>query len=147
MQGFGDFANIDIDKLLKQADEQVKQMGEFEKKVDSFVGRAQDENGMVTVEYDHQGLRELELHPKAMRMSSGELAELIKAAIADATADFHQKFGEGMKETLGDDSDLAELANNPEAMRARLDRAEAMHDQAFSDVMGQLDKIRRRLEL
>ena len=43
-----------------------------------LVGRAQDDDGLVTIAYGSEGLRELQLHPKAMRLSSGELAELIK---------------------------------------------------------------------
>ncbi|TMR05728.1 YbaB/EbfC family nucleoid-associated protein [Nonomuraea turkmeniaca] len=147
MQEFGDFANIDIDKLLKGVDEQFVLMEKFQRDIGTYVGRAQDENGMVTVEYDHQGVRELELHPKAMRMASGELADLIKTAIADATADFQKQLSAAMGELFGDDADQMKFVNNPDAALTKIKEAGALHEQAFTDVMGQLDRIRRRLNL
>ncbi|MEV4168411.1 YbaB/EbfC family nucleoid-associated protein [Nonomuraea sp. NPDC049709] len=147
MQEFGDFANIDIDKLLKGADEQLALLERFQRDVGSYVGHAQDENGMVTVEYDHQGVRELELHPKAMRLASGELADLIKTAIADASADFQKQFSTGMRELFGDDDDPMKYVNDPDAALSKLKEAESLHEQAFTDVMGQLNQIRRRMDL
>ncbi|WP_188191145.1 YbaB/EbfC family nucleoid-associated protein [Nonomuraea sp. SYSU D8015] len=146
MQEFGDFANIDIDKLLKGAQEQFAHLEEFQRNLDSYVGRAEDENGMVTVEYDHQGVRELEIHPKAMRMGSGELADLIKTALADATADFQRQVNAAVGEMFGGKDDPMRLSD-PATALDKLKEMEAVHDRAFTDVMGQLDTIRRRMEL
>ncbi|MFI7698236.1 YbaB/EbfC family nucleoid-associated protein [Nonomuraea sp. NPDC049480] len=146
MQGFGDFANIDIDKLLKGTEQQFARLEEFQRNLDSYVGRAEDENGMVTVEYDHQGVRELELHPKAMRLGSAELAELIKIALADASADFQNQINAAMGEMFGGEDDSMRLSD-PAAALNKIKEVEALHDRAFVDVMGQLDRIRRRMEL
>ncbi|MCK2221295.1 YbaB/EbfC family DNA-binding protein [Actinomadura sp. ATCC 31491] len=144
MQEFGDFAKIDIDKLLKGMDDQLGRLGEFQKRAGECVGRAEDENGFVSVEYGQNGVQELTLHPKAMRLSSGELAELIKATLADATSDYQRAFGELMTEVFGE-------AGNPltssRAALEDLERVEKIHDRAFHDVMGELDRIRRRLQL
>ncbi|MEO3873647.1 YbaB/EbfC family nucleoid-associated protein [Nonomuraea sp. B12E4] len=145
MQEFGDFAKIDIDKLLKGADRQLALLGEFQQNVGSLVGRAQDEDGFVTVEYGQEGVRELELHPKAMRLSSGELAELIKTALKDATDDFQKQLHEAAGELFGEEDNPMKF--DPEAMTERLHAAQRMHDRAFEDVMGELDGIRRRLGL
>lgn len=147
MQGFGDFGNIDMDKLLQGMDDQLVRLERFQSEIGTFVGRAQDEDGMVTVEYDHQGIRELELHPKAMRMASGELADLIKTAVADATADFQKQLNAGVSEMFGDDDDPMEYGKDPEAALSKIRQAASIHDDAFNDVMGQLDQIRRRLDL
>ncbi|QYC38716.1 hypothetical protein Nocox_05445 [Nonomuraea coxensis DSM 45129] len=144
MQEFGDFAKIDVDKLMKGIDNQLALLEKFQESVGDCVGRAEDENGFVTVEYGQDGVRVLELHPKAMRLSSGELAELIKATLAEATADFQRAFSEMMADVLGQDVDLA---RSPEALLDDVRQAEELQERAFTDVMGELDRIRRRLEL
>jgi DNA-binding protein YbaB len=143
MQEFGDFAKIDVDKLMKGIDDQLGRLEKFQESVGECVGRAEDENGFVKVEYGQNGVQVLELHPKAMRLSSGELADLIKATLAEATADFQRAFAEMMGDVFGD----AELMKRPESLLENIKQAEQAHDRAFSDVMGELDRIRRRLDL
>ncbi|TYB64393.1 YbaB/EbfC family DNA-binding protein [Nonomuraea sp. PA05] len=147
MQGFGDFANIDIDKLIKKADEHFARMEEFQKVMDSYVGRAQDEDGLVVVEYGQEGLRELYLHPKAPRLPSGDLADLIKAAVQEAAADLQRQINEGMTAAFGEADNPMRYINDPEAATKQLKEAEAAYNRTFDDVMGELDRIRRRLEL
>jgi DNA-binding protein YbaB len=147
MQEFGDFANIDIDKLLKDAEKQMGLLEKFQRDLDSYVGRAEDEQGLVTVEYDHQGVRELELHPKAMRLSSGELAGLIKVVLKDATADFESRINQAMGELFGEEDNPMLNLKDPDAALGPMKEMEAAYDRAFADVMGQLDRIRRKLEL
>ncbi|TDD25140.1 YbaB/EbfC family DNA-binding protein [Nonomuraea diastatica] len=147
MQEFGDFAKIDIDKLLKGADEQLALLEKFQEEVGSYVGHAQDEDGFVTVEYDHQGMRTLEIHPKAMRLSSGELADLIKTVLAEATADFQRRLNAASNEMFGEDDNPMKHLSDPEAALGKIRQAGALHDKAFEDVMGELDRIRRRMDL
>ncbi|TDD30705.1 YbaB/EbfC family DNA-binding protein [Nonomuraea terrae] len=147
MQEFGDFAKIDLEKLVKGADEQLALLGDFQERAASCVGRAQDENGFVAVEYGQEGVRELELHPKAMRLSSGELAELIKITLRDATEDFQRRLTEDAGELFGQESNPLRLLAEPGSITAKVKEAEPLYDQAFEDVMGRLDSIRRRLEL
>jgi DNA-binding protein YbaB len=148
VQEFGDFANIDIDKLLKGADEQLARMEEFQKNVDSCVGRAQDELGLVVVECGQEGVRELQLHPKAMRLASGELADLIKTALKDSADDLQRQLQEGMQAAFGDsDDNPMKYVNDPDAAARQIKEAESAYNRTFEDVMGELDRIRRRLEL
>ncbi|MEU1387765.1 MULTISPECIES: YbaB/EbfC family nucleoid-associated protein [unclassified Nonomuraea] len=148
MQEFGDFANIDIEKLIKGAEQQVALIEEFEKKMESVVGRAQDENGLVVVEYGQEGVRELHLHPKAMRLSSGELADLIKVSLREAAADLQQQITEGMSESFGDlEDDPMAYLKDPDAAGKQIKEAESAYNRTFDDVMGELDRIRRRLDL
>ncbi|MFI7130785.1 YbaB/EbfC family nucleoid-associated protein [Nonomuraea sp. NPDC050153] len=147
MQGFGDFANIDIDKLIKKADEHFAQMEAFQQDMNSYVGRGQDEHGLVVVEYGQEGLRELYLHPKALRLASGDLAELIKTAVKDATLDLQRQINEGMTAAFGESDNPMRYINDPEAAAKQLKDAEAAYNRTFDDVMGELDRIRRRLEL
>ncbi|MET9337146.1 MULTISPECIES: YbaB/EbfC family nucleoid-associated protein [unclassified Nonomuraea] len=147
MQDFGDFANLDIDKLLKTADEQFARVEEMQKTMGELVGRAQDEDGLVSAEYTSAGLTGLELHPKAMRLSSGELAEKVKAVVQDATADLQRQVNETMGEVFGEDENPMKFINNPDAALEQVKNAEAAYNRTFEDVMGELDKIRRRLDL
>ncbi|MFI6290910.1 YbaB/EbfC family nucleoid-associated protein [Nonomuraea sp. NPDC050790] len=137
MREFGEFADIDVDKLLKGADEQLARMAELQEKLDSCVGRAQDENGMVTVACSQGGVSELHLHPKALRMSSVELADLIKEVLNEAARDLQRQVNEGVSAEFGEIEDSA----------AQVKEAEAAYNRTFGDVMGELDRIRRRLEL
>lgn len=147
MQEFGDFANIDIDKLLKGADEQFARMEEVQKNMADLVGHAQDDDGLVTVEYAAEGIRELQLHPKAMRLGAGELAEKVKDVIAAATMDLQKQVNEVMAEAFGEEDNPMSYINDPEKAMNQIKDAEAAYNRTFDDVMGELDSIRRRMDL
>ncbi|MBT2224515.1 YbaB/EbfC family nucleoid-associated protein [Nonomuraea sp. NEAU-A123] len=147
MQEFGDFANIDIEKLLKGADEQFARIEELQKNMTDIVGRAQDDDGLVTIAYGSEGLRDLLLHPKAMRLSSGELSELIKEQLQAATADLQRQVTEAMGEAFGDEDNPMKYVDDPEAALHKIKEAESAYNRTFEDVMGELDRIRRRLDL
>lgn len=147
MQDFGDFANLDIDKLLKTADEQFSRVEELQKVMAELVGRAQDEDGLVTAEYSSAGLTGLELHPKAMRLGSGELADKVKAAVQEAANDLQRQINETMGEMFGEEDNPMKFINDPDAALEQVKNAEAAYNKTFEDVMGELDKIRRRLDL
>ncbi|GAT67596.1 YbaB/EbfC family DNA-binding protein [Planomonospora sp. ID91781] len=141
--GFGDFANIDVDKLLNMRFDHVQ---DVQKAASELVGRAEDESGLVAVEYGSQGLSGLELHPKAMRLSAGELAEMIKATVRAAAEDFNTRFEDLLDGAFGGDGAMRE-ARDPEALKDRIKEMETAYDRTFNDVMGELDRIRHRLGL
>ncbi|WP_406312381.1 YbaB/EbfC family nucleoid-associated protein [Streptosporangium sp. NBC_01639] len=145
--GFGDFANIDIEKLLNGADSQFAQMEELQKSMGTLVGHAQDEDRLVTVEYAAEGVRELVLHPKALRLGASELAEKIKMVIAAATEDLQRQVNEAMGEVFGEEDNPMKFINDPDAALNQIKDAEAAYNRTFEDVMGELDRIRRRLDL
>ncbi|MDH2425083.1 YbaB/EbfC family nucleoid-associated protein [Sphaerisporangium sp. TRM90804] len=147
MTEFGDFANIDVDKLLTGAQQQFARMEELQSRMGELVGRAQDKDRLVTVEYAGDGLRELEINPRAMRMASADLADLIKTVTQDATRDLQGKTNELMEEIFGKDDNPMKLLNDPEAAMAGAREAEATYNRVLDDVMGELDRIRRRLDL
>ncbi|WP_326825244.1 YbaB/EbfC family nucleoid-associated protein [Streptosporangium sp. NBC_01756] len=145
--GFGDFANIDIEKLLNGADSQFARMEELQETMGTLVGHAQDDGGLVTVEYAAEGIRELVLHPKALRLSASELAEKIKIVIAEATADLQKQVNEAMGEVFGEEDNPMKFVNDPDAAINQIKDAEAAYNRTFEDVMGELDRIRRRMDL
>ncbi|GAA0922990.1 YbaB/EbfC family DNA-binding protein [Nonomuraea longicatena] len=147
MDGFGDFGKIDVDKLMETATAQFARAEQTQAVLASVVGRAGDEDGLVSVEYGVAGLRELELHPKAMRLSSGELAERIKQALADAAADLNEQVNAAMVEAFGEEGNPLKFLNDPDAALQDLKSAESAYHRTYDDVMGELDQIRRRLNL
>jgi DNA-binding protein YbaB len=142
----GDFGGIDVEKLIKSADAQMAKVEEMQESLTALVGRASDDDGLVTVEYTSEGLRELQLHPKAMRLSSGELAELIKTTVDAAAADLQRGLNTLMGEVFGEDNP-ARYATDPEGSMHDIRQARAAFDKTFDDVMGELDRISRRLDL
>jgi DNA-binding protein YbaB len=145
--GFGNFENIDVDKVLRGAGEHFARMEEVQKGMAALVGRARDEDGLVTVEYTSGGLSELDLNPKAMRLSSGELAEKIKVVVRDAAQDLQEQVGTLMGEAFGEEDNPMRYADNPDAALQQVREMEAAYDRTFEDVMGELDRISRRLDL
>ncbi|MEV0967298.1 hypothetical protein [Microtetraspora glauca] len=146
MTGFGDFANIDIEQFIQRGDREVAQMREFENALSSLVGRARDEDGLVSVEYTSVGLGELELHPKAMRLSSGELAEKIKATIKEAGEDLQRQVMEASEETFGKDGNPMKLLEDPGAISDGVAAMTQSYNRTFEDVMGELERIKRQLD-
>ncbi|HEX2314102.1 MAG TPA: YbaB/EbfC family nucleoid-associated protein [Thermomonospora sp.] len=143
--GFGDFANIDVDKLLGGAKERFARIQEMQERAQDLVGRAEGADGRVRAEFTFNGgLTELYIDPRAMRMSSGELSEVIKTVIAEASADLQRQSNELMAEMYGVD---AQQLMDPEVAVAKAKEAQAAYDKTMADVMGQLERLQRRMGL
>ncbi|MEU6713225.1 YbaB/EbfC family nucleoid-associated protein [Nonomuraea sp. NPDC046802] len=140
-----DFGALDFDKILKNAEGQMSRMAELQTSVAELVGRAEDEDGLVIVEFAGGGLKELTLHPKAMRLTSGELAERIKIVIDEASADLQRKMNEMFEEAFGEDNPMR-FGTDPEGSMEMVRQAEAAYNRTFEDLMGQLEQIRKRME-
>ncbi|GGL14915.1 hypothetical protein Sme01_16220 [Sphaerisporangium melleum] len=146
MTDFGDFAGLDIDALLNGAQGQLAKVEELQRRVAELVGLATDKDGLVTVEYTTEGLRELELNPRAMRLPSADLAALIKTVIHEAGRDLERRTNELTEEMFGAENDPLNVLRDPEAALAQIKQAEAVYNRTFEEVMSDLDAIRRRLE-
>ncbi|MCG5218949.1 YbaB/EbfC family nucleoid-associated protein [Streptosporangium soli] len=144
-ESFGN--DFDVEAFMNKANAHTEKLEELEKTLASVVGRAQDEDNLVTAEYGADGLSELLIHPKAMRLSSGELAERVKEVVRAATADLQRQIDEGMSEVLGAENNPMRFLTDPEAATAQVREAEAAYNRTFNDVMGELDRISRRLDL
>jgi DNA-binding protein YbaB len=140
-----EFGALDFDRILKNADQQMSRVVELQTTMGELVGRAEDEDGLVSVEFAGGGLKELTLHPKAMRLTSGELAERIKLLIGEATADLRRQMGEMFEEAFGEENPMR-FSNDPQGAMEQVRQAEAAYDRTFQDLMGQLDRIRNRME-
>lgn len=144
VSGFDDF---DMERFRERADARMAAVERLQGTLSSLVGRARDEDGLVSVEFSTQGLSELELHPKAMRLSSGELAERIKETMRAASDDLYRQLNRAMAEVLGQDGDQTRFLDDPEAVLAQVREAEVAFDRTAEDVLGELDRISRRLAM
>lgn len=142
--GFDDF---DMERFSERVEARITAVERLQDTLSSLAGRARDEDGLVSVEIGAGGLRELELHPKAMRLSSGELAERIKETMRAASDDLHRQMNGIMAEVLGQEGDQTRFLDDPEAVLAQVREAEAAFDRTAEDVLGELDRISRRLEM
>lgn len=139
-------ADFDVEGFMRNTDAYLNKIEKMQQELTSIVGRAQDEDNLVTVEFGSSGLRELELHPKAMRLSSGELAELIKEVFREAMADLERKTSEAMSAVFGEQENPMRMLKDPEAALTQVKEAEATYKRVFEDAMGELDRIIRRLQ-
>ncbi|MEU8277444.1 YbaB/EbfC family nucleoid-associated protein [Microbispora bryophytorum] len=142
--GFDDF---DVERFGRRADATITAVERLQETLSSLVGRARDEDGLVEVEFTSRGLSELKLHPKAMRLSSGELAERIKETVGAASDDLYRQMNRAMAEVLGQEGDQTRFLNDPEAVLKQVREAESAFDRTAEDVLGELDRISRRLNL
>ncbi|GAA3242627.1 YbaB/EbfC family nucleoid-associated protein [Nonomuraea helvata] len=140
-----EFGAVDFDRVLKNANAQMARTAELQTTLTALVGRAEDEDGLVVVEFGQAGLKELQLHPKAMRLSAGELAERIKLVLKEAMADQQRQMSEAMEEAFGEDNPMR-FGSDPEGAMELVRRSQAAYDRTFEDVMGELDRIQQRLE-
>ncbi|MEU6407430.1 YbaB/EbfC family nucleoid-associated protein [Microbispora sp. NPDC046933] len=143
----GGFDDFDMERFRERADARMAAVERLQTTLSSLVGRARDEDGLVSVEFSGQGLSELELHPKAMRLSSGELADRIKETVRAASDDLYRQMNRAMAEVLGQEGDQARFLDDPEAVLAQVREAETAFDRTAEDVLGELDRISRRLSL
>ena len=105
MNEFGDFANIDVDKLLSGAQERFARMQDLQERIAELVGQGQDRDGLVRATYTSSGgLTDVTIDPRAMRKGSQELAETVKEVIREAAADLQRQVTEVTTEALGQDT-------------------------------------------
>lgn len=148
MTGFGDFANIDIDKLLRESQQRFARAAELQERMANLVGRAESEDGRVTATYTTGGgLTALELDPRAMRMASGELAETIKSVIHAAARNLQEQSQEVMVEVFGEDENPMQFLTDRDALESKAQEMQSTYDRTMNDVMGGLEAVKKRLGL
>jgi DNA-binding protein YbaB len=116
--GFGGFSSAEAEQMLQDATRRLKNVGELRERTEGLVGKAESEDGRVTVEYKATGdIAALKIDPRAMRMQSEELAAAILATISAAAADLRDKMNEVVKDLLPERERTFDL----EATRRQLD--------------------------
>ncbi|MFC4115561.1 YbaB/EbfC family nucleoid-associated protein [Nonomuraea zeae] len=140
-----EFGALDLDRVLRNADRQMARAVELRTSMAELVGRAQDEDGLVKVEFSSAGLKELILHPKAMRLTSGELSASIKQLVKEAAADLQRQVADMMEEAFGEDNPMR-FGTDADGALEQVRQSEAAYNRTVGDLMGELDRIRQRME-
>jgi DNA-binding protein YbaB len=145
---FGNFANINVDKLVGEAQQRFARLSELRERMATFEGHAQTEDGRIRATYSASGgLTHLHLDPRALRLGSEELAEKIVEVVQQAARDLQEQNQQAMTELFGEDDNPMRYLTDQQAVQERADEMQRNFNRAMNDVMGELDKVRRRLGL
>lgn len=139
---------FDFEKMLSASERNVARHEEAQRRAADLVGRAQSPDRRVTVESTGQdSLSKLELDPRAMRMSSAELAEVIMATAREAKKDL-QRQGDALRnELFGADGDPMEAVPDQETIQATTEDMKAVFNGTLEDTSRLLDQMRKEFRL
>lgn len=104
--------------MMREAEARLGNFQSLRPALAELAGRGEAADGQVTVEWTTEGLTELELNPRVMRMPSTDLADAIKEAIGAARADLSEK----TRAVLRDAGVGNEAAPSIDEVRAQLGR-------------------------
>src|SRR5579859_6365727 len=105
------------------AQQRIEEVRRLKDQLAQLVGRAESPDGLVRAEFtDADGLSGLVVNPRAMRLTSEELSELIVRVSRAARADLDGQRREAMRAVLGPGFDPS-APIDPAAVRGRLDEA------------------------
>ncbi|HEX5494811.1 MAG TPA: YbaB/EbfC family nucleoid-associated protein [Mycobacteriales bacterium] len=146
MTQFGDFANLNVDRLVDDARQRFARVHELQERTSAFEGHARTEDGRISATYTATGgLTGLHLDPRALRMGSEELAEKIVEVIGEAARDLQRQNAEAMNEVFGEDGNPMRYLTDQQAVEDRATEMRQSFDRTMNDVVGELDRVRRRL--
>lgn len=144
---FGDLGNLDPDAALKEARQWADRSAALQETMKGIEGHAQSKDGFVSVTFTpNEGLRDLELNPRAMRMPSQDLAETIKETIHQATNDMQQKMNAAMSDAFGKFNPM-DLISNPDLAPNQAKQMQESLNKSANDALAGLEEIRRKLGL
>lgn len=147
MTEFGDWANVDVEKLLRASEEHAQKATDLSERMTELRGHAASEDGRVEAHYAAAGLTELKLDPRAMRMGSELLAEEIVKTVQAAALDMQRQMQEAMAEMFGEEDNPMKLLSDPEAVKNKVESLQRDYNKTLDSVMAEMDKHRRRLGL
>jgi DNA-binding protein YbaB len=131
---------FDPEFLARDADRLFEHVRRTQGEASTIVGRAESADGRVKVEYTSQeGVRGLELDPRALRAGSADLAETIVSVIARAREDFAAQGREILAQGV------AESPLGPAPLSGAGRAAEEMLDANLRGSMELVDQLRELL--
>lgn len=144
---FGDFANINVERVIEQAKNQASAVMGMQEKLTSLVGRAESEDGHIKVAFESAGLSELEINPRAMRMGSAELAATIKQLVREASDDLQRQIREEIGEAFAGQDNPMEILDDPTKAAEKMKDIHNALNSATGDVSDFMEKMRKQLNL
>jgi len=111
----------EAESTMRTAEEQLQSFQSVAPQLADLVGRAETADGRVAVEWTAQGMRSLELDPRAMRLPCVDLAAEIQKAVGDAMLDLRDRtravFADAGLATAGQNYSLDQVRGQLESMR------------------------------
>lgn len=133
----------DAERKLRDSTHNLDNLRDVQAKLAEAVGRGEAADGHVLVEYTAAGLRELTIDPRAMRMTSEELAEAVKEALGAAVQDFRAQSAQALRDAglagADGETDKPDLA----AIQERLGQARDRYSSVMRTAAQQLDEASR----
>lgn len=140
MTAFADVPQAEVETLLRDAEQRAGRIRELSERTAALVGTGQAADGRVTVTWTSaDGLSDVSIDPRAMRMASADLADAFAAAVRDALADLRRQVREVMTDVFGSS------AGGPEESRGKLHQAQEAFSRRMNDVVGELERARHTL--
>ncbi|GLY74748.1 YbaB/EbfC family nucleoid-associated protein [Actinoallomurus iriomotensis] len=148
MSEFGDLANMDIDRLLRISEEYSAKVQEMQERSADLKGHAESKDRRIKVTCTVDGgITDIDIDPRAMRMSAANFAETLKTLIHEANADLQRQLSELMTETYGAEANPLSFKDNQKEAHERVEAAAAMFDRTLEDAMTELSRISKQLGL
>ncbi|QXJ23951.1 YbaB/EbfC family nucleoid-associated protein [Actinomadura graeca] len=146
---FGEFANINVDEVLRRAQDQAARVAALQKELADTAGHAESEDGHVKVSYTSTGgITELEINPRAMRMASADLADTIKRVVQEAANDLQANIRAKMAAVFeGQEDDPLAIIDDPSKITAKISDMQGLMESAMGDASLHMEKMRRRMGL
>ena len=147
--GLGDLGNIDPDRALEDAQRKAEMLSGIQDELTTVVGRAESPDGHVQAAFSaSEGLTELVLNPRVMRMASVDLAEQIKNVIQEAAQDMQRQLTAQMTRWFeGEGENPMDFVSDPQKSDAKIRDIQQSLTNTLNDLNGEMERMRRKLGL
>lgn len=144
----GFMSNLDAEELLRESRERADKAQKIQRDIADLVGRAETPDGRIRVSCKpREGVDQLEIDPRAMRLSSTELADTIKSLIRQARQDLDRQTEKIVGDAYGEGGDPREILKNKEDIQEMVDGFQNVFANATQNANSMLDQIRQTLGL
>jgi DNA-binding protein YbaB len=138
---------LEIERMTKHAQQQAAHAAELQQRLAGMVGHAETPDGRVRLSFSpDEGLPELRIDPRAMRLGSDELAETIREVVLQAVRDLERRKRDAAKAAFGDDFDPESARPDSDTVQSALEGISEVVEYAGRDVTALMDRLRGRLE-
>ena len=133
----------EFDALLRHSQERVAKIAHLREQSASVVGAAETADGRISVTSTADDpVAELRIDPRAMRMTSDDLAAAIKETIRRALADRERQVERLAAEEYGEENPL-DLLDNKEALQQTLGQVQGMFEKAGRDAQSMIAQLQQ----
>jgi DNA-binding protein YbaB len=133
-----------LESMAAESAEYFRKAQEVRRRLADIVGTAATEDGQIKVGWRGDAPSDLQIHPRAMRMPSADLAQTILRLIREAKADVQRRSEEIMAEVYGEENP-ADLVADPEVLQRSLEAMRLSFTGAVNESMDLIKQLQRRL--